>query len=85
MKHWVRASLPSNKWSFKRWFAWRPVLVGEFWVWLQTIERRDWHDESNTRRDYRFADEAEEDYESDYQERESRGRRFALDPVPDLR
>lgn len=71
MRIWVRASSPDVRWTvFSRWFAWRPVLVGEFWVWLQTIERRDWHDESNTYRDYRFADEddeAEEDYESDYQ------------------
>lgn len=72
MRIWVRASSPQSHWTaFKRWFAWRPVLVGEHWVWLQTIERRDWHDEGNTYRDYRFTgeedDEAEEDYESDYQ------------------
>ena len=73
MRIWVRPSLPGHKWgSFKRWFAWRPVLVGEYWVWLQTIERRDWNNENSTYRDYRLADEveeddeAEEDYESDY-------------------
>ena len=70
MRIWVRASRPGHEWgTFKRWFAWRPVLVGEYWVWLQTIERRDWHAEDNTYRDYRFADEdaeAEEDCESDY-------------------
>ena len=62
MRIWVRESLRSNEWdSFKRWFAWRPVLVGEYWVWLQTIERRDWHAKGSTYRDYRFADEEEEE------------------------
>ena len=66
MRIWVRPSLPGHKWeSFKRWFAWRPVLVGEYWVWLQTIERRDWNDENNTYRDYRLADEVEEDDEEE--------------------
>jgi hypothetical protein len=45
---------------FKRWFAWRPVLVGEYLVWLQTIERRDWHGEGNTYRDYRFTGEEDD-------------------------
>ena len=62
MRIWVRASCAPATWDlFRRWFAWRPVLVGEYWVWLQTIERRDWHAEGNTYRDYRFADEEEED------------------------
>ena len=63
MRIWVRASSPDVRWSvFKRWFAWRPVLVGEYWVWLQTIERRDWHGEGITYRDYRFL-EAEDPHE----------------------
>jgi len=62
MRIWVRASCAHATCDlFRRWFAWRPVLVGEYWVWLQTIERRDWHAEGNTYRDYRFADEEEED------------------------
>lgn len=60
MRIWVRASSPSKNWTaFKRWFAWRPVLVGEYWVWLQTIERRDWNAEGATYRDYRFTHEDE--------------------------
>ena len=55
MRHWVRASCPECRWTvFRKWFAWRPVLVGEYWVWLETIERRDWHGEGITYRDYRF-------------------------------
>lgn len=49
---------PCEEWeTVVRWFAWRPVLVGEFWVWLQTVERRDWYDEYSTYRAYSFADE----------------------------
>ena len=63
MRHWVRASCPDCKWTvFRKWFAWRPVLVGEYWVWLETIERRDWHGEGITYRDYRF-NEAEDPHE----------------------
>ena len=65
MRIWVRASSPGSQWIFRRWFAWRPVIVGEYWVWLQTIERRDWHAEGNTYRDYRFADEEEEEEDDD--------------------
>ena len=57
----VRDSRHPATWDlFRPWFAWRPVLVGEYWVWLQTIERRDWNGEGNTYRDYRFADEDDE-------------------------
>ena len=58
MRIWVRASSPDVRWSvFKRWFAWRPVLVGEYLVWLQTIERRGRHGKGDTYRDYRFTGE----------------------------
>ena len=64
MRIWVRASSPDVAMvTFRRWFAWRPVLVGEYWVWLQTIERRDGHGEGNAYRDYQFADEEEDDDE----------------------
>jgi len=63
MRRWVRASCPECRWTvFRKWFAWRPVLVGEYWVWLETIERRDWHGEGITYRDYRF-NEAEDPHE----------------------
>ena len=61
MRHWVRASCHDCKWIvFRKWFAWRPVLVGEFLVWLETIERRDWHGEGITYRDYRFIGKEDE-------------------------
>ena len=61
MRIWVRASSPECRWTvFREWFAWRPVLVGEYWVWLQIIERRDWHGEGNTYRDYRFTGEEDD-------------------------
>lgn len=32
---WLTA--PARGWH--RWFAWHPVVVGDQWVWLETVER----------------------------------------------
>lgn len=43
MKWMAQPSPLDGNWH--RWFAWRPVLVNGFWVWLERIERRaDWCD-----------------------------------------
>ena len=31
---------PKDRASWKRWFAWHPVLIDNVTVWLETIERR---------------------------------------------
>lgn len=46
----------AGQWT--RWFAWRPVRAGRSWIWLRTIERRNWafiHEGKSiaTGRDYR--------------------------------
>lgn len=43
---------PKRKWHL--WFAWKPVIVGDEEVWLETIERRyiggGMYDYTNTKR-----------------------------------
>jgi hypothetical protein len=35
-----KAKEPKDLSLWHRWFAWHPVKVGTFWIWLETIERR---------------------------------------------
>lgn len=37
-KHHHRAPTDLSRWHV--WFAWRPVTIGEHWIWLETVERR---------------------------------------------
>lgn len=43
---------PDNHW--KKWFAWHPVQVGNYWVWLEWVERWKVFMGTYTQLDYRL-------------------------------
>ena len=39
-KHQTYAEWSHEVTQWRRWFAWRPVVMHDQWVWLEIIERR---------------------------------------------
>lgn len=40
MKIRISRQEPPDAYHWKPWFAWRPVIVGDHLVWLETVERK---------------------------------------------
>lgn len=36
---WVTAEAKAKKIGWVAWFAWHPVVVGDFWYWLVWLDR----------------------------------------------
>lgn len=47
---WRKRARPRG---WHRWYAWHPVLAGDQWIWLETVERKSYLDYDGLGYDYR--------------------------------